>query len=367
MSAWLSLMLDRSVEVNEYYVLTQNSEHVGDEGQIVFPDLKVEAHFGTDKITVYCEHKWDSSCNHDQLRNYARCAQKDQNRSPSIVTFVGANRKQVFEARKLLPDVVQKVVYWEDIYRSFSKIDNPSKMLKEFIAFMAIQNIGSTPMDITNLRLLPKMPVTLRQLDRAANRLLDEFSWDFLDNRYRAAKQVGNGAFPCVINRFGRIGIEFMTDEPYTPAIVAGFLYDGSNHGVDFTRPDNGIDLLLRLEADPRQNKDCFRILDLLKEGRSRIAQEEQAQQHRTRVRVRDEAGNGNTWSLLIAQKCLADVIGDLDSETEQLHAIYDYFRQLITTLFRDPELERALKNLIPSKEKISTSEGKAKGWPHKS
>lgn len=129
--AWLSVMLDRDVKVAEYYVLTQNSERTENEASTVFPDLKVIASLNDGKQqTVYCEHKWDSPCNPDQLRNYAELARRNQGNS--IVTFVGANQKQIREARNL-NGVVQKAVYWEDIYRSFKEISNPSPMLHEFL------------------------------------------------------------------------------------------------------------------------------------------------------------------------------------------------------------------------------------------
>ncbi len=117
MEAWLSLMLGRDVKVAESYVLTQNSERIENEASTVFPDLKIVASLNDGKQqTVYCEHKWDSPCNPDQLRNYAELARHDQGNSQgnSIVAFVGANQQQVCEARNL-NGVVQKAVRWEDI------------------------------------------------------------------------------------------------------------------------------------------------------------------------------------------------------------------------------------------------------------
>ena len=242
MEVWLSLMLDRAVKVYEYAVLTQNSERTEDQAATVFPDLKVTASLeGGEQQTVYCEHKWDSPCNPDQLRNYAELAKRDQGNS--IVAFVGATQKQVDEARNILPGVVQKAVCWADIYRSFKEIPNPSRMLQEFLVFMATQNIGSSSMiNVTHLRLLPQVAVVMGQLCQYANRLLNEFPWDFLEDRYRLPRTLNGVRFPCVINRYGRIGIEFMT-EGYAPTIVAGFLYDGSDHAVDVrfhSPPSNG-------------------------------------------------------------------------------------------------------------------------------
>lgn len=365
--AWLSLMLDRDVKVTEYCVLTQNSERTENEASIVFPDLKVTALLNDGKQqTVYCEHKWDSPCNPDQLRNYAELAGRDQGNS--IVAFVGATQQQVREAGNL-NGVIQKAVRWEDIYRSFKKISNPSPMLQEFLVFMETRNLGAISMiNLSHLRSFPQVPVVMRQLWQCTNRLLSDFPWDFIDARYRNPQQLGNGRFPCVTNRYGRIGIEFMTNPPYTPTINVGFLYDTEDHRVELTRPEYGIDLMLRLEADPSRNPDneIGKIIRQLGNGRERVLQNErgQGQKYLTKIRLKGETDN--KWTLLIAQKCLADVIEDCDSEEKQLQAIYEYFRQLLTSLFSDPQLEQGLRALRPYPGRISINEGNpGRQWPY--
>lgn len=367
MEAWLSLMLGRVVKVDQYTVLTQNSERVEDQPAMVFPDLKVIALLeGGKQQTVYCEHKWDSPCNPDQLRNYAELARRDQDNS--IVAFVGATQQQVREAGNL-NGVVQKAARWEDIYRSFKKISNPSPMLQEFLIFMETQNLGAISMiNLPHLRAFPQVPVVMRQLWQCANRLLSDFPWDFLDTRYRNPQLLGNGHFPCVINRYGRIGIEFMTNPCYTPTIVAGFLYDTEDHRVELTRPEHGIDLMLRIEADPKTNPDrnIGRIIQQLKAGRQRVLQNEQGQGQTYFTKIRLKGETGSKWTLLIAQKCLADVIEDCDSEEKQLQAIYDYFRQLLTSLFSDPQLEQELRTLNLYRGNISIGEGNpGNKWPY--
>jgi hypothetical protein len=289
------------------------------------------------------------------------------------VAFVGATQQQVREARNL-NGVVQKAIRWEDIYRSFKKNLNPSPMLQEFLIFMETQNLGVISMiNLSHLRSFPQVPVVMRQLWQCANRLLSDFPWDFLDARYCSPQRFGNGnfLFPCVTNRYGRIGIEFMTNPPYIPTINVGFLYDTKDHQVELTRPEHGIDLMLRIEADPAGNPDRIisGIIDKLRAGRDRILQneKEQGQIYRTRVRLRNEPGNGNKWSLLIAQKCLADVIENCDSEEKQLQAIYEYFRQLLTSLFSDPQLEQELRELHPYRGNISPKEGSPGNcWPYR-
>ena len=127
---------------------------------------------------------------------------------------------------------------------------------------------------------------------------------------------------------------------------------------------------MLRLEADRVINPDntIGVIIQKLGEGRDRVLQNErgQGQKYLTKIRLRGEPGNGNPWSLLIAQKCLADVIGDCDSEEKQLQAIYEYFRQLLTSLFSDPQLEQELRTLNPYKGNITPREGNpGNKWPY--
>ena len=285
------------------------------------------------------------------------------------MAFVGKTQRQVREAGNL-NGVIQKAVRWEDLYRSFKKISNLSPMLQEFLTFMETQNLGAISMiDLPSLRLLPKTPVTMRQLWQSANRLLSDFSWDFIDARYRNQITIGNGNFPCVINRYGRISIEFMSTPYYTPTICIGFLYDTTDHRVELTDSENGIDLMLRLEAGPRTinpDNNIGVIIEQLREGRDRILRDErtQDQTYHTKIRLRNEPGNGNPWSLLIAQKCLAYVIDGHDSEEQQLQAIYKYFQQLLTSLFSNSQLEQELRTLRPYTGNDIMA-GRATGWPH--
>lgn len=352
---WLSLMIGRNVKLDKVDVLTQNSERAENEASTVFPDLKVIASLkGGGQQIVYCEHKWDSSCDDEQLRKYAKLAKRDQGNS--IVTFVGANQMQVREARKLQPEFVQKAVCWEDIYRSFEEISNPSLMLKELLVFMATQDLSpGAPLNAAGLRAIINAPAVMKQLKRYADKLFT-FDWSFLKERYRKDNAP---TFPCVVDRWGQIGIEFIT-KGWAPAIAVGFLYDPLDHRVTLIRSEDGIDLVLRISTDPRKNTDqdpnTIQILHALRSGRERIYQREKSQKHRTRVLLRGERGNGNKWTLLIAQKCLADVIENCDSETKQLEVIYDCFLQWLTALFDDPNLEMALKELKHFPGPINTS-----------
>lgn len=377
MKAWLALMLGKPIQqFTEYTVTSQSSERLPGQARTVFPDLKITVLWeGGQQQIIYCEHKWDSPCNHEQLRNYAQLAAAEREQGhKSAVVFVGPRYDQVSTAQELVGEAIENAVYWADIYRAFNEILDPSPMLKQFLYFMLTNNLGSLgSMNPENIRMLPQLRNVIRQFSQFSNRLLNEYRWDFLPERYRNREQINGNNFPCVTNRFGRVAIEFMTNPRYTPAISIGFLYDTSDHQVEFSHPERGIDLVLRFEADPRVNPDCESIIKLLAERRQAVLEaerrqavlEQENQKIHTKILLRGEPGNGNLWSLLIAQKCLVDVIENCTSENDQLKAIYEYCKGLITILFGDPNLEMKLNQLRPSQGKISLIEGRPRGWPH--
>lgn len=369
MKAWLALMLGKPIQqFTEYTVTSQSSERLPGQARTVFPDLKITVFWeGGQQQIIYCEHKWDSPCNHEQLRNYAQLAAAEREQGhKSAVVFVGPRYDQVSTAQELMGEVIENAVYWVDIYRVFNEIIDPSPMLKQFLYFMLTNNLGSLgPMNPQNLQALLQVQKTMRQLLQFAHQLLKNYSWDFLPERHRS-NIIDGKKFPCVTNRYGRVGIEFMTNPPYIPTIVVGFLYDTSNHQVELSNPECGIDLMLRFEVDPKENPNCESLIKLLDERRQAILeQENQKKQPNTKILLRGERGNGNPWGLLIAQKCLVDVIENCTSENDQLKAIYEYCKGLITILFGDPNLEMKLNQLRPSQGKISLIEGRPRGWPH--
>ncbi len=62
------------------------------------------------------------------------------------------------------------------------------------------------------------------------------------------------------------------------------------------------------------------------------------------RVLLKDEHGNGNPYSVLIAQECLGDVIQRAETPDDQLTAIHKTATDWLRVLFDDGKLERAFK-----------------------
>jgi hypothetical protein len=71
------------------------------------------------------------------------------------------------------------------------------------------------------------------------------------------------------------------------------------------------------------------------------------------RVLTRNEPGNGNLWTLLIAQQSLISVIANASEEREQIEAIYNRLQEWLNCLFEDASIEKALSTLKPMKSAI--------------
>jgi hypothetical protein len=133
------------------------------------------------------------------------------------------------------------------------------------------------------------------------------------------------------------VGIRFETEE-WKPALTVGFLYDVTDHKVVFVDRARGIDLLLRIEAMPKDTKNIQPTLDVIRAKRSELKKTASS------VLLKGERGNGNAYSVLILRECLADVIDNAKTQAHQLMAIHNRLSTWLGVLFDDGSLEKALK-----------------------
>jgi hypothetical protein len=133
------------------------------------------------------------------------------------------------------------------------------------------------------------------------------------------------------------VGIRFETEQ-WRPALTVGFLYDETDHKVTFVNRDKGIDLLLRIEAMPKDSKNVQPALAVL-DGKRKALKRSAAS-----VLLKGEHGNGNAYSVLIVQDCLADVIENANTLEDQLAAIHGRLTTWLRVLFDDGSLEKAFK-----------------------
>jgi hypothetical protein len=66
-------------------------------------------------------------------------------------------------------------------------------------------------------------------------------------------------------------------------------------------------------------------------------------------VLIRDDLGNGNRFSLVMAQVSLQSVIGELGEERAQIEAIYHKFHDWLSCVFGDKRIEELLNSLRTS------------------
>lgn len=331
--SWISKICGRSLSLAKFNVSTRGSEVDPVTKTVIFPDLRVDATtIEGEPIVVFAEHKWDSPCRIDQLRSYRRIA--DNSKPKASLLFVGARRDQLVQARG--SGSVDVSYYWEDVYKFLQHFTNQSELLKDFLFFMKSQGLGPVaPVTPEKLKAFMESNDLLFQLSVFCRKLADEYTWDIIPARY-------HGNLPLSVeDRYGRVAIEFLGAN-WAPTITLGFLYSGLDHKVPLTDPSRGIDLFLRIEANPKLNPNPESLLALLKQKLPALR--ETAGQ----ALVQGDPNNGNRHTLLIIQESLVKVLRGIHETHEQLDKIHQTFEVWLSTLFQDGSLEAELLKLKP-------------------
>lgn len=326
---WLSVLFGMNVEDATCEITTRQTEKDLDADTSIYPDLLIEGQF-SDRVpfAVYCEHKWDSPCNHEQLRKYRKVS--DKKGAHARLAFIGANHKQRRDAEACFPDEACKCFLWEDVFNALDSLPNKTIILTEFLAFMKSHGLSpGQPLTVEAMRAFLQASEFVKSLLNLTNKLHLDYSWDCLPARFHAENYVHDA--------YGRVGIRFETEE-WKPAITVGFLHDPADHKVAFVNRDKGIDLMLRIEAMPKDTKNIQPALEVLRTKRKQLKKTASSVLHK------GERGNGNAYSVLIVQECLADVIGDARTQAEQLVAIHLRLCTWLRLLFDDGTLESAFK-----------------------
>jgi hypothetical protein len=328
-NCWLSLLLGRNIEKVECEVITRQTERDLDADTSVYPDLLLDGQLSDgEQFAVYCEHKWNSPCNHGQLKRYRKVAENKG--SHARLVFVGANITQKSEAEKCFSDNYCRCFLWEDVFNALERIPDKSTVLKEFLDFMKSHGLSpGQPLDIETMRAFLRASDFMKSLLNLANKLNVNYSWDVIPKRFHASNYVHDA--------YGRVGIRFETEE-WRPALTVGFLYDETDHKVKLVNRDKGIDLLLRIEAEPKNTKNIQPVLDVLEAKRKELKKTAAS------VLLKGERGNGNAYSVLVVRDCLGDVIANAKIEGTQLEAIHKTLTAWLHVLFDDGLLEKAFK-----------------------
>jgi hypothetical protein len=280
------------------------------------------------------EHKWDSRIRPDQLVCYAGVLQSLPTYEKRLITIV-ARPDQKIEAETTLVSVPTTHLYWEDVYEILAHAHSPDPLLAEFVDFMKAKNLNpGAPIDAATMRWFLASISFKRQLIRYSDKLLNEYDWSIIPEPYRAKRKVND--------KWGRVALDFKGAE-WFPTIALGFLYDPTDHRVTLTAPVESIDLFMRIEAEPDTSEDCEKVLSTLRQ------KAEQLRLLGPRVLLRDDPGNGNSFSLLMVQESLQSAVGKFSEERAQIEAIYYKLHGWASCLFEDKRIEELLNNLKSS------------------
>ena len=260
LNAWLSTVSGKSVTDAVCDISTRASEKDIDAKTTIYPDLRIEGcNAAEDRIDMFFEHKWESPCDEKQLESYRKLA-KSRN---ATLFFVGANRCAKSPAARCLDGQQSHCFLWEDVYCSLNSITNKSTLLTEFLEFMKMQGLSpGKPLTVERMRAYLDASDFIATLLNYANKLNDNYSWEAIPQRFHAVKEVRD--------RWGRVGIRFRTTD-WRPFLTVGFLHDGPDHRVTLVDRQRGIDLLLRIEAEPEDTEAIEPVVDVLREKRKSL------------------------------------------------------------------------------------------------
>jgi hypothetical protein len=330
LNGWLSMLLEKETKGAICNIKTRQTEKDLDVDTSIYPDLLIEGQLSDgQEFAVYCEHKWNSEFNEKQLRRYRKVTERKGRHAR--LAFVGANFRQKSDALNCFQDNCCSCFLWEDVFRTLDRIREKSSILKEFLTFMKNQGLSpGEPITIERMKAFLQTSDFVGSLLNLANKLNTGYAVEAnVPTRFHEYRQVHDA--------YGRVGIRFATKE-WKPFLSFGFLYDVRDHRVALVNPDRGIDLLLRIEADPVYTKSIQPALDVLKEKRKTLLDTAAS------VLLKGDRGNGNNWSVVIIRDCLGDVIEDVKSEADQLAVIHKKISTWLKVLFEDGMLENAFK-----------------------
>lgn len=338
--AFVARVLGREIKIVGYELDTRSVERLP--GRTRFPDLKMLLHVSDGKTyLVISEHKWDSPIRQPQLADYEEILESITADCRHLVTIVArADQKKAAQLAPTKSPTTQRThLLWEDVYGVLKHLNKQDSLLNEFLEFMESNSLNpGQPINSETMRAFLASSDFKAQLTRYTTKLLHEYDWEAIPTRYRAK--------PEIRDRFGRVAIEFRTPG-WNPALAVGFLYDIRDHMVELTSRNESVDLFLRIEADPRTNLHIDDVLAVLRQKAKLLSAK------RVTVLTRNEPGNGNPWTLFIAQQSLISVIANASDEREQIEAIYNRLHEWLNCLFAEPSIEECLTSLKPIKSAI--------------
>lgn len=314
---------------------TRATERDSDDHRLI-PDMTVSGVLsGGEHFVLYSEHKWNSPCDPRQLKKYLERAEAIAKKGlQARVIFIGASNTQADGARSCDPRMRTNAFLWADVFEVLDRIRDKPPILLEFLEFMNEKGL-SPGHPITTEAMMGYIHadgflLTLLQFTNTLNR---EFDWSFVPQRYRRNDEAD------VSDRYGRVAIEFATPD-WRPSLTVGFLYNPTkDHKVRFVDRERGIDLFLRIETDPKNQRHIQSVLRELGKSRDELLQ------YADSVLLHGDAGNGNRHTILIVRSCLGQVLQNQNKRKDQLQAIHSKLQKWCEILFKNEALENVLKS----------------------
>jgi hypothetical protein len=329
LDAWLSRLLGNTIRGAVCQIKTRQTERDVDD-MSMYPDMFIDGQLDDGSpVAVYCEHKWDSGCDNNQLTKYSKLAASKGKHARLV--FVGATNVQRSAAVKCFVDRSCGCFLWEDVYVTLDTIPRKPPLLKEFLTFMKSQGLSpGKPLTVERMRSFLQASDFAQSLIGLAHKLDTNHPLEArLPPRYHADKEIKDA--------YGTVAIWYLTRD-WKPWVACGFLYDPSEHRVGLVNPARGIDLFLRIAADPKQTNNISSALDVMNDKRNELRKTAAS------VLLKGEPGNGNKWSIMIVRDCLGDVIGNSKTEADQLVVVQQRLSTWLDVLFKDGRLEKAFK-----------------------
>lgn len=242
------------------------------------------------------------------------------------------SKDQVDRAARCDPRMNGNAFLWADVYNVLSRHeDKKPAVLVEFLEFMKNQGLSpGNPITLDAMREYIQSQRFVPNLMEFAGALSNEFDWEFIPQRYRSDVHVKN--------EMDRVAVKFATPD-WKPGLILGFLHkEGGDLKVEFVGRERGIDLFLRIETNPKNQKRLQGVLRELKNRKDELCK------CADRVLLHGDTENRNGHTILLVRSCLSRVIEEKHERLDQLQAVYVKLREWGEILFKDGILEKALK-----------------------
>lgn len=326
----------QSVEVH-----TQVKETISESDSVtpdisVRPDMKIVS---GGKDLALCEIKWDAPCDIEQLKRY----QKKASESESKIVFIGANLKQIIEARKQLRQD-DKALSWGEIYhlivKSYSKPQEKTDIPEQFADFLKEKGLVMKKIDLEVSRAFRKAIGFKEILFSFINKYTGELdsSQEYKQcSEGQALKLPEDKGKVSEDVRYGRLAWE---SDSWEPHLAIGFYCQKDSEDNDRMHSEDGIDLFLRIAVP-----DFHSRKQLHEQFRDRINFRKEGKNNEEKELSWEDFGKPDKHKdknlIYEVRMYLDDVIKDMEDSDNQYKAIADVWTRWLCRVLCSKEQER--------------------------